>query len=153
MLGLSWTTQKKLALLGEVLEQRIKLEGEAKARLVEWPSPSSTFHVDLEECLTMRFLWPSGGVLYEGGFESGQPQGQGKAFLEDGTLWYEGEFWGGTMSGQGTLYREDGSILYQGEFSEGLISNGQEYYPDGAVKYQGQFADGAYSGRGRLYYC
>ena len=42
MLGLSWTTQKKLALLGEVPEQRIKLEGEAKARLVEWPSPSST---------------------------------------------------------------------------------------------------------------
>ena len=74
MFGFSWTTQRKLAKLGEVPEQRIKLEGEAKAHLVEWPSPSSTFHVDLEECLTMRFLWPSGGVLYEGGFEGGQPQ-------------------------------------------------------------------------------
>ena len=152
MFGFSWTTQRKLTKVGEVPEQRIKLEGEAKAHLIEWPSPSGTFHVDLEEFLTMRFLWPSGSVLYEGGSQGGQPQGQGKVFLEDGTLWYEGEFWSGTMNGQGTLYREDGSILYQGEFSEGLISNGQEYYPDGAVKYKGEFANGVYSGRGKLYY-
>ena len=126
MLGLSFTTQRKLAQLGDVPKQRIKLEGEAKAHLVEYPGPSSTFHLDMQGFLTMRFLWPSGSVLYEGGFEGGQPQGQGKVFLEDGTLWYEGEFWGGTMSGEGALYREDGSILYQGEFSEGLISDGQE---------------------------
>jgi len=151
MLGLSWTTQRKLAKWGDVPEQRIKLEGEAKARLIEYPGLSSTFHVDLEGFLTKRFLWPSGSVLYEGGFERGQPRGQGKVFLEKGTLWYEGEFWGGTMNGQGTLYREDGSILYQGEFSEGLISSGKEYYPDGAVKYKGQFTDGVYSGN-KLYY-
>ena len=39
MWGLSWTTQRKLAQLGEVPEQRIKLEGEAKAHLVEYPGP------------------------------------------------------------------------------------------------------------------
>jgi len=43
MPGFSWTTQRKLAKLGEVPEQRIKLEGEAKAHLVEYPGPSSTF--------------------------------------------------------------------------------------------------------------
>ena len=47
MLGLSFTTQRKLAQLRDVPEQRIKLEGEARAHLVEWPSPSSTFHVVL----------------------------------------------------------------------------------------------------------
>ena len=47
MLGLSFTTQRKLAKLGDVPKQRIKLEGEAKAHLVEFPGPTSTFHVDL----------------------------------------------------------------------------------------------------------
>jgi len=60
MLGLSFTTQRKLAQLGDISEQRIKLEGEAKAHLVEYPGPTSTFHVDLQEFLVMRFLWPSG---------------------------------------------------------------------------------------------
>ena len=59
MLGLSFTTQRKLDQLGDVPKQRIKLEGEAKAHLVEYPGPTNTFHVDLQNFLQCDSCGPA----------------------------------------------------------------------------------------------
>uniref|UniRef100_A0A7S3D7Y8 Uncharacterized protein n=1 Tax=Palpitomonas bilix TaxID=652834 RepID=A0A7S3D7Y8_9EUKA len=112
---------------------------------------------------------------YEGGWENGKMEGQGRLLFADGG-YYEGEFSDGEMEGQGLRVWADGSS-YSGQFRKGERygigrfeskigkkagifegqwkgnkMNGKGTYDDLASgdHYEGEFVDHMYHGDGRL---
>lgn len=114
---------------------------------------------------------------YEGGFENGEFDGEGKLFSKDGNV-YEGEFKDGKMvdgegiivykngdeykgdiknkepNGSGTFTYANGNIYkeYNGEFKDGEFNGQGTLIFANGDKYKGNFKDGEYDDEGTLYY-
>lgn len=65
---------------------------------------------------------------------------------------YEGKYEEGKMDGEGKVYYHQ-KLLFQGNFKDGLMNGkGTSYYPDsGQKKYVGEWQDNLYEGKGTLY--
>lgn len=100
----------------------------------------------------MGKLYQWSELVYEGEFQQGEYQGQGKTFYAGGKLMYEGSFHHGTMHGQGKMYKEDGSLWYDASFENGSIQGaGTVYFPLGH-RLEVNFIDGNPDGEGTYYY-
>lgn len=109
----------------------------------------------------------NGSKLYTGSFTSGQYNGQGTLYNDDGSKLYVGSFKYGQYDGQGTLYNDDGSVKYAGKWTNGeqqeqpVIDNSQEApandissdntYSNYGVKFIGVIKDGVPNGAGKTY--
>ena len=112
-------------------------------------------------------------MIYEGDFEDGERNGNGKIIFEDGTIYegqiekaelkgkgkmtwkngyeYEGYFKSNKFNGNGTLKGPSGDI-YQGEFSNNLFHGKGKYTYNNGNTYEGQFVYGQKKGKG-VYKC
>lgn len=91
--------------------------------------------------------------VYTGELENGLPEGTG-VFVsrnEDGVAWtYEGRFEKGEFQGQGRLAWEDGDVM-EGTFADSRLNGQGVYTRNGALVYEGGWKDGRYAGRGTVY--
>jgi hypothetical protein len=100
----------------------------------------------LESCIG-TIVWEDGSK-YEGEFQHGRIQGQGKLSLPDGS-YYEGEFADEFFNGTGTMIYEDGS-KYIGDWVLGYREGeGTLIYPDG-TEYLGEFESDQIHGEGSM---
>ena len=97
-----------------------------------------------------KILWPGfGTVKYEGEFQGGYQEGQGKSYFTNGNLEYEGAYKGNYFEGSGILYseKEKGVKIYEGRFLKG------RYHGSGLLNlkdeiYEGEFKNGKKHGDG-----
>ena len=89
--------------------------------------------------------------LYAGRLETGELQGRGEEYDEEGLLAYAGQFLDSQRSGEGTAYT-GGVLCYEGQFANDLYNGSGKLYQDGVLVYEGNFADGQASGTGTAYY-
>lgn len=97
--------------------------------------------------------WLETGEVYEGFFEYGVPNGEGKLKMKDGSE-YIGPFLKGSFSGQGQLSYSDGAVV-KGEFKNGeVFGKGVYKYPSTdpmqKEEYVGHFQRSIPSGKGIL---
>jgi hypothetical protein len=90
----------------------------------------------------------SDGTVIEGNFENGKSNGKGKKTIPDGTV-YEGNFKDNEYNGQGKLTEADGTV-YEGIFKDNEYNGqGKLTNADGTV-YEGYFENNEYNGQGKL---
>ena len=89
--------------------------------------------------------------LYAGRLETGELQGRGEEYDEEGLLAYAGQFLDSQRSGEGTAYT-GGVLCYEGQFANDLYNGSGKLYQYGVLVYEGNFADGQASGTGTAYY-
>ena len=114
-------------------------------------------------------------IIYDGNFENGFPEGEGKCYYENED-YYIGLFSKGIRHGKGIIYYKNGNIKFKGDFVEdkaegngtyiwedgeyyeGQFYNnlkhgkGKEYYKNGNIKFEGDFVMGKFDGNGKYYY-
>lgn len=91
----------------------------------------------------------SGGERYEGGFQNGQPHGQGNIKWTTGDF-YKGEWVQGLRTGYGTVLFADGS-KYEGGFKQNkFFGQGIYVWADGS-RYEGGYEDDQREGQGIWY--
>ena len=83
----------------------------------------------------------SDGILYEGEFKNGLPNGHGKFYHENGNLRCLGSFQEGKLHGVAKCYDQEGRLEYDGSHDNGLAHGlGKAYTPeDGNLLYEGEF--------------
>ncbi len=78
--------------------------------------------------------YPSGKVMYVGGFRNGQRHGLGTFYYESGQVGYYGNFKENFMDGTGLLYYQDSNtLLFNGTLQQGDFQNGRFYFPNGSL--------------------
>lgn len=92
-------------------------------------------------------------VQYEGGYENGLRNGQGKLYSSDNILWYEGGWLNGQFHGNGKSYVDE-ILVYDGQWDNHIMKGfGKEYNrSDGLLMYEGYFDNDLYHGQGTLYF-
>lgn len=80
-------------------------------------------HVDMKQLSSIIYN-QKGGIRYEGGWENGQPNGDGIHYYSNGTKRYEGSLINNIENGYGVLYYISGVIHYKGYWINGQ-QNGQ----------------------------
>ena len=92
------------------------------------------------------------GMKTIGEFTNGKPNGFGKSYYPDGSLFFEGEFKDGKRNGSGKLYSKNGKVLYDGNWKDGKRNSlGKEYHENKKIRYEGYFKDGKRNGFGKGY--
>lgn len=99
-----------------------------------------------------KIVWES-GIIYEGEFKEGNPNGQGTCTYTDGRTYTGAWATSDTLTspcGQGTITFANGDV-YEGEWDKetGYFLGGTIKYTNGDV-YEGAFKDGEYHGQGTL---
>lgn len=107
-------------------------------------------HVDSKLTLINgEFFYKNTGSVYSGTFNSnGQPEGNGKKVLTDGTI-YDGHWIDGSFRGKGKKICSDGSVIEGNFVSDELISGKDSYiqWTNGA-SYRGDTDNGVFNGVG-----
>ena len=88
-----------------------------------------------------------GRKIYEGDWDDDRRSGEGKIWVEDGSI-YTGQVQDGLMNGVGTLEYSDGR-KYIGEFKKGVKEGkGEEHSANGVLIYYGRWSKGLRVGKG-----
>lgn len=100
----------------------------------------------------LEALYVEEALQYNGETAEGKPHGKG-TYTRNGVLWYEGDFEQGDMEGQGklALTTDLGELVYEGEFKNNL-PNGKGIITEGNYKYEGDLKNGLRHGTGKIYY-
>ncbi len=87
--------------------------------------------------------WENNNTFYEGGFQDGLKEGEGKEYSRDGNLVYDGDYHEDLYHGEGVAYWPNGNVRYSGSWENGLYSGqGILYEENGQVCYEGYFSEG-----------
>lgn len=150
----------------------LRFVGEATGRKVTWDGPSSTvriqntitsYNLDLIFSSDTTYegdlvndmpsghgkLWHKGALFYEGQFNEGFVEGQGKMMdVKNPASYYEGSFQNNRFHGQGKLVYDDGAY-HAGPFLNGMREGpGKVYSKDGTLSFEGMFKEDARNGFG-----
>jgi hypothetical protein len=100
----------------------------------------------------LEALYVEEELQHTGETSEGKPHGKG-TYTRKGAVWYEGDFEQGDMEGQGKLYltTDLGELVYEGEFKNN-IPNGKGKIIQGNYKYEGGIKNGLRHGIGKVYY-
>ncbi len=91
-------------------------------------------------------------IKFEGFYQNGVREGEGKEYYKNGNLMYDGEYAADEWNGSGKKYYENGGILYEGEYINGSTCGyGTVYYENGNKQYEGEWLNGNYHGEGVEY--
>jgi antitoxin component YwqK of YwqJK toxin-antitoxin module len=86
----------------------------------------------------------SNSLIYEGGFENGLFDGQGKYYLEPNGLIYEGSFARGKRNGNGILHLEEFSV--HGTFRNNEYNGHMKVFRNGILQNESTYRDGVLHG-------
>lgn len=85
------------------------------------------------------------GDEYEGLFENGAYEGQGKYTTQNGAYTYEGAFENGKYEGQGTFTKNNGDYEIEGIFADNFCVEGVKTFRNGTV------FNGTFRGQNKYY--
>jgi len=81
-------------------------------------------------------------VDYVGQTENGVPNGWGKAYFNNGSM-YDGEWKDGKMHGKAKELYTDGTLQYEGYYKDGYRDGrGKSFNTNGTVNYDGEWKQG-----------
>jgi antitoxin component YwqK of YwqJK toxin-antitoxin module len=81
-------------------------------------------------------------VDYKGQVNEGKPNGWGKAYFQNGSM-YDGEWKDGKQHGLAKEHYPDGTLQYDGYYKDGKRDGqGKAYLNDGKLKYEGKWEKG-----------
>jgi len=81
-------------------------------------------------------------VDYKGQTENGIPNGWGKAYFNNGSM-YDGEWKDGKMHGKAQEFYADGTLQYDGYYKDGFRhGRGKSYTKEGGLNYEGEWKQG-----------
>lgn len=81
-------------------------------------------------------------VDYVGQTENGVPNGWGKAYFNNGSM-YEGEWKDGKMHGKAKEFYVDGTLQFDGFYKDGFREGkGKSYTKEGGLNYDGEWKQG-----------
>jgi hypothetical protein len=96
-----------------------------------------------------KIIYPD-GTVFEGKFENGKLNGQGKITSSDGRTVAEGEFKDGELNGQGQFRSSDGRTVAKGEFKDGKLNGQGKVFSSNGVLREGKFKAGELNGQGKM---
>lgn len=74
-------------------------------------------------------VYMDNGMIFKGDFKDGYPNGQGKMYIDENTLYCEGNFINSLkINGQGKMYFENNALHYEGNFKDGLFDGKGTFY-------------------------
>lgn len=92
----------------------------------------------------------SNGCIWMGYVKLSLPNGNGKYYHSNGTLYYQGNCLNGYFNGNGIMYHPDGKTKhFEGIWEHGYLTNGTMYTNEGALEYEGEFLNNIPHGIGR----
>jgi len=92
-----------------------------------------------------QYIWGD-GKYYKGQFKNNLPNGKGVKYYSNGDILYEGDFNNGKFEGNGKYNYKDGSYFI-GIYKNGLRNGkGMKYYRNGNIMYEGEYIDGKLEG-------
>ena len=79
-------------------------------------------------------------LKFEGEYENGERNGEGKEYNDSGKLKFEGEYEYGKRNGNGKEYNYNGKLKFEGQYKNGERNGiGKEYDDYGKLKFEGEY--------------